>query len=142
MSTQSETVPSLQATHPELNTASVSAAVFSVVTPLHFLLKSVGYTALSSGLFLVSVIALGTFTVAMMNLIIDDREVFSMLVGSYNLRSYAVQASAAVIIGLGVFAIAQTSSFSGTSHLFALTVVYLTMVGVIVWFAQETLSEK
>lgn len=138
MTTQPSSLPT---THLEedLETASVSGGLVAIGTLTYYLVEPMASTALSASVFFLVMLSLGTFTFSMVNMALDRREEFSVWLSQASWSVYSAQAGVAVLLGLGVLGLAQNHMLSASMNELAITVVYVTMIGVMIWFAQESL---
>lgn len=123
----------------ELDTASVSGAIAVIGTLVYFGSEPVGSISISAGVFLVIMISLGTFTFSVVDMVLDQPQEFSGWLSQTSWSMYSVQSALWVLLGLGIVGVMQAPSFSAVTNILAVSVVYGTMIGVVIWFAQETL---
>lgn len=126
----------------DLETASVSGGIAALGTLAYYGTQSVASVALEGGLFFVVMLALGTFTFAMIDMILDQPKAFSGWLSQASWPTYSLQGGFYVLLGLGIMALMNNPLVSASTNVLAISVAYITMIGVAIWLTQESLNQE
>lgn len=124
----------------ELEVASISGGIVAIGTLVYYGVEPIATGGIEAGVFFVLMIALGTFTFSMFNMILDQPKAFTGWVSQISWTKYSMQAGAYVVFAVGVMVLIDRSLFFAATNVLAIAVMYVTMISVGIWLTRESLG--